>query len=557
MNNNLLETINKIGPVRIGIMGAVLFGLLVFFIFVSMRVATPDMQLLYNDLSTADIGAISAKLEETKIAYKISKDGTSISVSEIEVAKARLLLAESGIPNGGSMGYELFDEQSGFGQTSLVQNINKVRALEGELARTITLIDAVRNARVHIVLPERELFSREKHQARASVILKINPGNHVGGEQILAIQSLVSSAVPELKGSDVSIVDSFGNLLAKGGDDGDNVTAAKAEEQRIAREQRLSRQIEELLGRTVGYGKVRATVTADINYDRISLNEEIFDPEGQVLRSAQSISESANETDPSGSDVGIDNNLPEIGGDLLGGNQASSQSDRTEETSNFEISKTIRSTVREVGEVEKLSVAVLVDGRYSRTEEGERVYEPRSQEELDQLTRLVKSAIGFDDDRGDTIEVANMQFIEVELEDIAEDELFGFKKSDLLDTAEIVAIAIMIILVVLLILQPMVSRLLETSDAISQMGEEDQDNSHALLESGDLPPALAPPQQVGGASSALASSSTDGAFGEDLIDMRQVEGKVKKSTVKKVEDIVENYPTEAVSVLRGWMSNEK
>lgn len=556
-------------------MAAVVFGLFAFFIFVSMRVATPDMQLLYSNLSSTDVGAISAKLEESKIPYKVDKSGESVMVAETDVSKARLLLAESGIPNGGSMGYEIFDEQSGFGQTSFVQNINQVRALEGEMARTIISIESIRSARVHIVLPQRELFSRESREASASVVVKANPGSKINSEQISAIQSLVASAVPELSSKNISVVDSYGNLLARGGGDESELNANKAEEQRIARELHIRQQIEELLGRTVGYGKVRANVTAKINYDRVSLNEEIYDPEGQVLRSAQSSSENNRETEAGSRDVGVENNLPGLnagGGD----SQGSAESQRSEETTNFEISKTIRSTVREVGEIERLSVAVLVDGRYVPGEgeaEGTKVYEPRTQEELEQITRLVKSAIAFDEDRGDTIEVINMQFVEIEMEDGTKDEIMGFNKDDLLDTAQVIAVAIMIILVVLLLLQPMVNRMLEATEEEAAGDYTANDMAAAgLLQGGatqaiagpgvatttiigeDGTPMLVPADENGVAIEGAAPIGSGGA--DELIDMRSVEGKVKRSTVKKVEDIVDNYPTEAVAVIRGWMSNE-
>ena len=215
-------------------MGAVLVGLLMFFVFVSMRITTPSMQLLYADLSNADSGAVAAKLEETQIPYAISTDGSRITVPEDHVGRARMLLAEAGLPNGGSLGYELFDDQSGFGTTNFVQNINQVRALEGELARTISSLDNIRSTRVHLVLPQRELFSRDNRAASASVFLGVRSGSQIQREQIQSIQSLVSSAVADLKPGDVSIIDSNGNLLAKGEDDSANANSLKAEEMRLS-----------------------------------------------------------------------------------------------------------------------------------------------------------------------------------------------------------------------------------------------------------------------------------------------------------------------------------
>lgn len=548
--NSFLDTLKQLGPARLGIMGAITLMLLVFFVFVSMRVATPDMKLLYSDLSSMDSGAIAAKLEESQIPYQISQDGTRVMVGENNVGRARMLLAEAGLPNGGSIGYEIFDQQSGFGTTNAVQNINQVRALEGELARTISSLDPVRSARVHLVLPQRELFSRENRPASASVMLGLRPGAKLTEQQVASIQSLISSAVPQLKVSDVSIIDQNGNLLARGGGDSDlSVANMKAEEMRLGYERRMTQSVEDLVGRTVGYGKVRANVTADINFDRISTNEEIFNPEGQVARSTQTVEESSQENmAASGGETSVAGNLPGAQADLLNPSAPTSQGNRIEETTNFEISKTVRNLVRETGEVRRLSVAVLVDGRYITNDAGERVYEPRSSEELDQIAALVRSAIGFDANRGDTLEVVNMQFASVETMDdsMLDSTLFGFDKNKLLDAAEVITVALMIILVVLLVLQPMIGRLLAT-EAVAAGRPDDANREADLL-------APRPPTPALGAPSNYDAPDTGGE--DNMIDMQKVEGKVKASSVKKVEDIVEAYPQEAVSVIRSWMTQD-
>lgn len=537
---------------RLAIMGSVMVGLLLFFIFVSMRISTPELKLLYDNLSATDSGAMASKLEENNIRFDVAPDGSRIMVPEDQVARARMILAADGLPNGGSMGYEIFDKQSGFGATNFVQNINQVRALEGELARTISSLESIRSARVHLVLPQRELFSRESRPASSSVFLALRPGARLEHEQVLAIQSLVSSAVPDMKPQNVSVIDSNGNLLARGGDEEDVMLTVKAEEMRRSYERRLTQAIEDMVGRVVGYGRVRATVTADLNFDRISTNEELYDPASQVVRSTQSTQENNTERAPPSGDVSVKNNLPGIAGDLLVDAKPALESNKSEETTNYEISKTVRNIVREVGEVKKLSVAVLVDGTYAAPESGdkdkeksgEKVYKPRSQEELDRISALVRSAIGYDEKRGDSLEVTNLQFADIEADDVAllKDTLFGFEKSDLLDAAEIITVAIMIILVVLLVLQPMVGRLLSAESDLDEKLEAD------ILAAGQVNPALAGPKPD--------EFTPPEAEEESLIDMTQVEGKVKASSVKKVEDIVDNYPTEAVAVIRSWMTAE-
>jgi flagellar M-ring protein FliF len=546
--NSFLETLKQLGPSRLGVMAAILVGLLMFFIFVSLRISSPEMDLLYADLTTEDSAAIAAKLEESEIPYKISPDGGRVSVGKPDVGRARMLLAQDGLPNGGNMGYEIFDEKSGFGTTNFVQNINQVRALEGELARTISSLENIRSARVHLVLPQRELFSRESKPSSASVFLGIRPGATVAREQIVAIQSLVSSGVPELKTQNVSIIDSNGNLLARGGDTDLNLMTMKAEEMRRAYETRLMDKIESQVGRVVGFGSVRANVTAEINFDRISTNEELFDPEQQVVRSSQVTEENSLEREPPPEDVSVENNLPAVNTDLLNGDEPTAENNRTEEVTNFEISKTVRNTVREVGEIQKLSVAVLVDGRYTTDAEGVKTYVPRPQEELDQISALVRSAVGFDEDRGDKVEVVNMQFAEVDTDSEFSDDqqLFGFDKGELLDVAEVLTVAIMIILVVMLVLQPMVNRLLTT-----QAPEIDEELEADLLAARPPNPALAAPKNDD-----FEIPESGPSVDEIMINIQGVEGKVKASSMKKVEEIVQNYPNETVSVIRSWMTQE-
>ena len=545
--NSFLETLKNLGPTRLAIMGGILFLLVAFFIFISLRVSTPNYSLLYNDLSSADSAAIAAKLEEQQIPYQVSEDGARVTVTDTDVGRARMLLAEEGLPNGGSLGYELFDEKSGFGTTNDIVNLNKVRALEGELSRTIAALDPVRSARVHIVFPERQLFSRQSRPATASVAIGMRPGAQLTNDQVQAIQSLVANAVPELKSEKVSLIDQTGKLLARGEEDQDNLVNLKAEEASIKYEQRLMRAIEDLVGRTVGYGNVRATVSADLNFDRISTNEELFDPETQVARSVQTIEENNTERDANEENVSVENNLPAVGNDLFFDAAPTLESNRTEETTNFEISRTTRQMVRETGEVRRLSVAVLVDGTYSTNNAGEQTYVPRTEEQLDQIAALVRSAIGYDANRGDSLEIVNMQFAEIDVDaETYDNTLFGFSKDKLLDAAEVITLAILIILVILLVIQPMVGRLLATEE--NKTADEELETE--LLTGGGLKPALTGPDEF--QPTELADNSDD----DNMIDMKSIQGKVKAASVKKIEDIVENYPDETVSVIRGWMSED-
>lgn len=530
-------------------MAIVLLGLLVFFVFMSLRVSSPELKLLYGDLSSVDSSTMATKLDEAEIRYQISPDGSRIMVPENQVGRARMLLAEAGLPNGGTMGYEIFDSQSGFGTTNFVQNINQVRALEGELARTIGSMEPVRSARVHLVLPQREMFSRESRPSSASVYLGIRPGARLEREQVVAIQSLVGSAVPGLKPEDVTIIDQNGSLLARGGEDGENLLGVKAEELRRNHERLLTQKIEDQVGRVVGFGNVRAAVTADLNFDRISTNEELYDPETQVVRSSQVTEESILQREPPPEGVSIENNLPGVGGDLLMEQKPSEESNRVEEVTNYEISRTVRTTTREIGQINRLSVSVLVDGRYTTNDAGERVYQPRADDELEQIAALVRSAIGYDESRGDAVEVVNLQFADIVTEaDIPDGQLlFGFDKNALLDAAEVITVAIMVILVVLLVLQPMVGRLLAAEGP-----QLDDSLETDLLTSRGSSPQLTGPAAMSGEDGFIPPEAEE----DKMVNVQRVEGKVKASAVKRVEDLVDTYPSETVSVLRSWMSQD-
>ena len=561
---SFFETLKNLGAARLAMMLATLFGLIIFFIIIAMRSSTPGMTLLYNELSTSDVTAISAKLDASSIPYRMGEDGSSITVHRKEVGRARMLLAEEGLPSGASIGYDIFDKKQSFGTTSFVQNINRLRALEGELARTISTLDMIRNARVHLVLPERELFSRDSTDATASVFLDIRNRAPITPEQIASIRNLVSSSVPQLKATNVSVIDSQGNLLASGGDKSAGIGGVNsADLMRIKYEDKLRKSIEELISQFVGFGKVRATVTADLDFDTITTNLETYDPEGQVVRSTQTISSEDMDRDGGNANVSVENNLPGLPGEA-GNGGAQSNNSRTEEITNYEISKKIESIVRESGEVKKLSIAVLVDGKYETVEianaEGDKKevknYSPRTEAELEQISKLIKSAVGFDEKRGDSLEVANLQFTSVDFNELPNDPdmLLGFERTDLLNVAETASLSLVGILVILLVLRPLVNHL--TNAANSSASNDGQ----LQLEGGEDRPLLAGPNgeqipytptQFDADGVPLPTSEL-----EESINMSKVQGRVKASSLEKVVELADTHPGETVSVIRNWMTQE-
>ncbi|CAN0567632.1 unnamed protein product, partial [Laminaria digitata] len=270
------------------------------------------------------------------------------------------------------------------------------------LARTIRSIGSVDEARVHLVMPKRELFSRREQKPSASVVIKSRGAGKLSKAQVMAIQHLVAAAVPRLEPERISIIDSRGRLLARAGGESDDggTFASTSDELRRAHEERVTRQIEQLVEQSVGFGKVRAQVSAEMDFDRITTNIEQYDPDGQVVRSTQTVEENAQSSDQDGQNaVTVANNLPDAQQNA-GGAGTASQSNRTEETVNYEITRTVKNHVHETGTIRRISIALLVDGTYATNEDGDRVYAERSQEELEKIEKLVKSGIGLNEQRG-------------------------------------------------------------------------------------------------------------------------------------------------------------
>jgi len=557
--NPLFNLIQSLGPARVIAMAGVVAGLIGFFIFLTARVTAPQMSLLYSDLDTVDSSQIVAQLESQQIPYEIRANGSQIMVPDNMVDRMRLQMAGEGLPSGGSIGNEIFDRGDNLGTTSFVQNINKVRALEGELARTIKSLDRVNGARVHVVLPERELFTRERRKPTASIVLKLKGSSSLDSGQIAAIQHLVAAAIPDLSTSNISIIDDRGNLLARG--DGDEEGGASAvssiDEFRSKFEGKMKSAVEKLLSRSLGQGKVRAEVSAELDYDRITTNSETFDPDGQVVRSTQTISENASSTDSEGNEpVTVANSLPENrGGAGDQGNVSSTRNDRSEETVNFEISRVNTVKVTESGVLKRISVAILVDGVYEG-EGDEKTYKPRPPEELEQLATLARSAVGYSEARGDVLEVVNLRFAPLNILDIPDEEaaFLGLGKDDYFRISEIIIFAIVGLLVVLLVLRPLVSRALAIAQA---QAEAVAAARTAQIEAERAQQAaLSAPKGPDGQPLAVTDGTGEDEDVDSMINMAQVEGRVRASSVKKIGDIVDKHPEEALAIMRTWMYQE-
>ena len=560
--NGLVQTLRNLGIVRLAVLAVVAAGSIAFFGFISERIAQPGYGLLFGDLDAKDSGEIVQKLDAMNVPYQLKGDGSSIMVPLDQVTKIRMLIADDGLPHGGSVGYEIFDKSDAFGTSSFVENINQVRALEGELARTISSLDAVQSARVHLVLPRRELFTRERQIPTASIVVKLRGVGQLSTMQVAAIQHLVAAAVPDLTPDRVSVVDTEGNLLARGdggGAEGGVISGDSAQEMRINYENHLSQKLQDLIERSVGAGKARVDVHVDMDFDRVTTNSESYDPNGQVVRSTQTVTESNDSNDGGGGaaqPVSVANNLPNNQPAPAAAPAASSKTrgSRNEETVNYEISKTVQNQVREAGQVKRQSVAVVVDGTYTTAADGTKKYQPRSADEMKALTALVRSAIGYDEKRGDTVDVVNMQFAPVDEPEAAApaQTIMGFERADIVHMGETLILAVVAVLVILLVVRPLVNRLL---DAAAGGGV-------AMAEPARLPgrpgAAALPPPGGGGGTVALAQQrgAQHAAEQDAMIDIGQVDGRVAASSLRKVSEIVDKHPEEALAIVRSWMSQD-
>ncbi|MCR9257490.1 MAG: flagellar basal-body MS-ring/collar protein FliF [Alphaproteobacteria bacterium] len=560
----MTQFFKNLGVVRLVALGGVSLGLIAFFFYIITRLGSPNLTLLYEGVDPTDIGQIAAVLERNNVPYEVR--GADIFAAGDRVGVARIQLAEQGLPSSdNNLGYEIFDQQDTLGTTTEVININKVRALEGELAESIASLRDVEAARVHLVLPRRQLFSRERLNPTASVLIRQRGGRQLSKEKLDGIVYLVANAVPELDPSKVTVVDQQRGVLQRGNEDPNSpgTIASNASDATLAYEQRLRTEIESLLEKTVGFNRVRVEVNADLNFDQETETIERYDPDNSVLVSTQTIEE--NQSVSGGvidETVTIANNLPnsnqaQVG---TGGDSGESQS-RTEETTNFNNSRIVTNRVKATGEVERLSVAVLVDGTYVEGEDGP-VYQARTPEQLQQLSTLVRTAIGFSEARGDTVEVINMQFAAVDDVGLREPAtLFGLSKNDFLQLAEIIVLAVVGLLVILLVVRPVLTRLFESLPTASAMltspqGLLREDGSVGMAQAAAIAGPLPEGMDPGSLPDMAMMEAEDDAI-ESMIDISRVEGRVRASSMRKIGEIIDKHPDESVSIIRNWMYQDQ
>ncbi len=485
----------------------------------------PEYQVLYSRLSPSDSGAVIDKLREQSIPYRV--EGSSISVPAEKVYETRMELAGQGLPQGGGVGFEIFDKTS-FGVTQFVQKVNYKRALQGELSRTISQLNGIESVRVHLAIPEKGVFLQDKKGARASIVVKLKPGHTLTPGNVNAIVHLVANSFENLSAEHVAVVDTQGRMYTRGTkeDDGMRLAATKLEN-RVTMEKDMESRVQTMLEKALGDGKVVARVSMIVDTKRIERTEESYDPESQVVRSEQINKEKSTGPAGSGGVPGVLSNVP--GG--AGGSQAGMPSKRQTqaETINYEINKVVSRVIEPVNTIKSLSVSVLIDGSYDIAvdEDGEetRTYVPRSAEEIALFTNMVKVAVGFSEERGDKVSVVNMPFETDFVAPPADIEKASLLPPQVLPSIiKYASMAIVSIVSILFLFRPMIRKLLE-----------------------DRGPVM-------GAYSAQAGLPA-GAGGEPALEAG-LEMPKQDNTMTNIKKVVRENPTQTAMVIKNWVKEK-
>lgn len=421
-----------------------------------------DYQVLFSNLSSEDAGNIVARLQEKKVPYRVSQSGNAISVPSDKVSETRLELAAAGLPQGGGVGFEIFDTKT-LGLTEFVQQLNYQRALQGELARTINGLDEIQHSRVHVAIPKKTIFVEEQKKPTASVILKLKPGRTLKPNQIEGIAHLVASSVEGMSPADVMVVDSSGKVLSRPPDEtrmGKRSSSQMEYQRNVERE--ITNRVQTMLEKVVGEGKAVVRVSADLDFRITERLEEKYDPNEPVIRSVQ------RQTEKMDSD------------------------NKTDETINYEITRTVDKTVMPVGDIRKLSIAVLVDGIYTKNEKGEEAFTPRTKKEMTEIEELVKKAAGIDPKRDDQVVVSNVPLKRVDPESgLTQAESLKEKVVVFVPALRWVFIITVIVCFFLFVLRPLMRMLIEK-------GSERTVTAPATAEKWPLgPPPGAPAGELG------------------------------------------------------------
>jgi flagellar M-ring protein FliF len=555
----IVDNLKDLGPRRLALLGGI--GLaIVAAVFIGARtIFAPAFVPLYSQLSPGTASQMMQTLEQAGLSVDLSRNGDTISVAETEIARARMALADAGLPGEGVPGWEIFDNMSGMGMNSFMQKVNRLRALEGELARSIQTINGITAARVHLVLPERAAFSRSRPEASGSVIVRSQANTTMSRRQAQAIQALVASAVADLDAQDVTVLSASGEtILAK--EDG-GTSDFSLQSQRGMIEEQLAQKVEAILNARVGPGNTRVRVSVDLTTEREVRVSRSFDPNQQVARSIETRVRNSNETDPAAGTVDVANNIPdELRDDGAGGGGQSTRSEN-DEVINYEIGSVQSEVVREPGDIERISVAVLVNGSYGTLPNGTEGYIERSDEEMQRLRQLVSTAIGFDETRGDQVQVDSLQFLDFDA-DFSNPIGRGFGAILADNTMSILRALFGLALVAIIMVfgaKPLRMILDATTLTPSLAGA----GGDAALLAGPEPtqralPGKNTPPRLGTSPSGQTGTLLDPheEIPREMVQLASVEGAVRHSQIRAVAALAENNADDALRVLGEWLTEK-
>jgi flagellar M-ring protein FliF len=541
----LIDSIRKLGMVRVAMLAGVTLGIIAAFVWLELQGPSRSrMAVLASDLDPQAAQQLATELTGRKIPYRL--DGGQILVPDTDIGVARTLLATRDQSTGTGTGYEIFDRGNDLAMTDFDQQVKLTRALEGELARTIVSVRGITHARVHIVLPRREPFAHDRVHAQASVMLTIPGRQTLASEAVQSVVNLVAAGVPGLRPQDVTVVDSNLHLLVQAGEANDSrAGSAREEDVRLKTEARLAQAVELMLARSLGPGHVHAEASIRMNFDKVKETQERYAPDGSVVRSTQNVTSNSKSTDKTGA-VSLQNNLPNAD---AGQTATGSQEGRQEETTNYEIGKTVRAIVHDQPQVERISLAVMVDGVDTPDADGKHNWKPRERAELEQIERLTKSAIGFDDKRGDRLDVVSMPFVDVmEAVDTTPPARPGKANGDLITFVQMIAFGIVGFGIIILTARSIFAVLNKPPPSLSLAGGL---NGHGEEVRNPV---------IGQRSAALGIDNKTAEAGriaiDDTVAVSNIQGQMKASSIRKVVQLVDQHPDTTLGIIRGWISTD-
>lgn len=544
--SRLLSGLAALGARRLVLLGLVGLSVMAAVVTAAVHLGRPAMQPIYTGLSAQDVSRITAALAEAGISFDVNEQRSAVMVPFGQTARARSLLAQKGLPNSSRAGYELFDQMGSIGLTSFMQEVTRVRALEGEIARTIQALDGVGAARVHLVLADPGSFRRERRDPSASVLLRLDERWQNSAAQ--AVRHIVAAAVPGMKIEQVNVAATDGRLLASGGDELTLGTAKHAEMERSMAaelEQRVSRTLSAVLGS--GNYQVSATVRLDV--DRQQVNETVFDPKSRIERSVRTVKQSGQSED-SGSKpaVGVVANLPKEESAQADGEKRRQREDRREELINYELNTKTTQTVREGYRVKRQAIAVVISRKHLTESLGGGATPEAQEARLAELKRLVAAATGSSAEREDVVEIAAVDLTTGDnaLAPVSGPGIKDYLMMNAGTAMNALAMLGVVFLVVWFGLRP-VTRVLSQQPAIALEGTAAPALENQTA-SADVP-AIAPPQ--GGIAGALTDGTHEGA-------LQQLPRRKNNAAMReKLEALVESDAAEVTKVLKGWMQSAK